>query len=178
VAIADENNAGAIVDDTWLLYDLKLSGADMAVTMEYGIAKFPGLTLNIPGTNVYLKAYCLEQLDMTVTSDTYINVEPLATIEAQIAAAATAQMPTGFGWTSKHNEMRNEYIVSAGVLTSTDSLTSKNCISDTNNCHDNWEGDFAVIAHYDERYCRTDARLYEDYVKVNSCEGEKAKRVK
>lgn len=104
-ARADENNDQQLTDP-WLMFDLDLAGADTAVPMDFGIAGFPSLKFNVHTINVYLRAYCLEDLSLTVTSTDYIVVAATASVEQQIAEAATAQMPSGFGWTSSHNQVR------------------------------------------------------------------------
>ena len=156
-------------DNSWLLYDLVLTATSSTSPLEYGIAEFVGLSLNIPNTHVYLKAYCLENLLMMVTSTAHILVRETISVEQQLVDAQTISLPTGNGWTSTHNEAPNQYTVDAKILSASDSLFSTTCTSDTTNCHDNWEGDFHVFEMYDDPSCTPSTKLYDDYRKDNAC---------
>jgi len=43
------------------------------------------------------------------------------------------------------------------------------CTADSVNCHDNWQGDFAVIEKFDGTGCAKTAKLYEEYKKIDTC---------
>ena len=148
----------------WVLFDLVLGGT-LTQQCRFGFAEFTGLTLNIPGTHVYLKVTAVGH-SMSYQNTQYIAVTELTSEIEEIIATKVAESADIIPAVSSYNPSLNQYVADASLSVSVKSGEVSQSSDEIN--HKHFDGLFAVIDYYESSTCDRES-LYYEYVKQNEC---------
>jgi hypothetical protein len=168
-----------VLDDefgSWVINDILLFGT-LTGTVQYGTVSFSVLSLNIPKTNVWLKAsQVLSEADAATTSAltaetlSYITIleTKVNTVDADDVQLEGATGTAFFSSVSTHSISKNQYVVNANIF---DALNADKAKEDTE-----IQGTFVVRDLYESSDCDVGKRTedpptvwYRQYEKLDTC---------